>query len=44
MKQDRNSKLEDKVEKKTPLERARKEKESQKEQRGVKGNAGQHEM
>ena len=39
----RISNLEDKVEKKHP-ERARKGKETQKEQRGVKGNSGRHEM
>ena len=38
----RISKLEDKVEKNT--QKARKGKETQKELRGGKGNAGQHEM
>ena len=41
--EDRISALEDKVEKKHP-EWARKGKEAQKEWRGVKGNAGPHEM
>ena len=40
--EDRISQLEDKVEKKHP-EWARKRKEAQKELRGIKGNAGQHE-
>ena len=40
--EDKSSKLEDKVEKKPP-ERTRKGKQAQKEWRGNKGNAGQHE-
>ena len=41
--EDQIGEMEDKVEKKCP-ERARKVKEAQKKQIGVKGNAGQHEM
>ena len=40
--EDRISKLEDKVEKNTQKEQEKK-KEAQKEWRGIKGNAGQHE-